>query len=341
MTAIRLCAAFAAALTFACAPPRAPLPTIEAARETSPVASPEDAADDPAIWIDRAAPENSLILGTDKQAGLYAYGLDGGVRQFLPAGALNNIDLRQDAAIGDWTGDIAAASNRTDNTITLFTIDRGVVARTGAFASAIVEPYGLCMGRGEDGVLVFVTYKTGDLVAYRLTAPDAGAEIARLKLKSQLEGCVFDDDAQLLFIGEEGRGVFKAPYADGSLGPPVAVDRRGGPGGLVPDVEGMSLYKTGDRSGYLIVSSQGDDSFAVYDREGDNRFIGRFRIGDGAAIDGVEETDGLDAHSAPLGPEFPKGVLVVQDGFNLPEGAAQNYKIVDWRAVEAAIGLAE
>jgi 3-phytase len=327
-------------LAAACASaPFAPLPEVPAFTETPAVGSPNDAADDPAIWIDRADSAKSLILGTDKQAGLYVYALDGAVKDFLPAGALNNVDLRQGVTIGAFAGDIAAASNRTDNTVTLFTIDDGRVTKSGAFPSAIVEPYGLCMGVEAGGVFVFVAYKTGDLVAYRLTGAGGGVEAARLKLSSQLEGCVYDEDQRTLFIGEEGKGVWKTAFDGAAFGPAVAVDAVGGPSGIRADIEGMAIYKTGPGTGHLIVSSQGDYSYAVYDRAGDNKFLGRFRISEGPASDGAQETDGLDVTSAPLGPDFPAGALIVQDGFNDPKGSKQNFKFVDWRAVAATLGL--
>ncbi len=323
----------------ACAatPPFDPLPAAPALRETAAVGSPDDAADDPAIWINAANPADSIIFGTDKKAGLYLYGLDGAVRDFLPIGALNNIDLRQNVTAGAFSGDVAAASNRSDNTVTLFTIAGGRAAKSGAFPSAIVEPYGLCLGLAGADIFAFVTYKTGDLIAYRLSGAKTGAEAARVKMPSQLEGCVFDDEAGVLYFGEEGRGLWKAPFEDGVFGAVAGVDAVGGASGLRADVEGMAIYRTGPGSGYLIVSSQGDFSYAVYDRAGDNRFLGRFRIGPGPESDGAEETDGLDVTAVNLGPDFPEGVLVVQDGFNDPKGSKQNFKIVDWRAVRAAL----
>ena len=71
---------------------------VQATMETAPVYSQvgEDAADDPAIWINTENPENSLVIGTDKNAGLYSYNLNGEIVQFLKAGALNNVDLRPD-----------------------------------------------------------------------------------------------------------------------------------------------------------------------------------------------------------------------------------------------------
>lgn len=323
----------------ACSTRDGDLPSVLAAVETEPVASIDDAADDPAIWIDPADPARSLVFGTDKNAGLYAYRLDGSVAQFLAAGELNNVDIRQGVALGAWTGDVAAATNRTDNTVTLFTLTDGVAAEAGRIASPIVEPYGLCLGREGAGAVVFATYKTGDVVVFRLTAPGAGEEISRLKLETQLEGCVFDDETGALYIGEEDRGVWKADFVDGRATNLRLVDEVGGESGLKADVEGVALYKTGAGAGFLLVSSQGNNSYAVYDREGDNAFLGRFRIGAGPLIDGAQETDGIETVSVPLGPEFPRGAFVAQDGFNDPKGTPQNYKIVDWRGVEAALAL--
>ncbi len=316
-------------------------PPVYAALETAPVKSTDDAADDPAIWVNADDPASSLILGTDKRAGLYVYDLSGGVVQFLPSGELNNVDLRQGVSIEGWTGDIAAASNRTNNTVTLFTIEDGAVAESGAFPSLIDEPYGFCLGVWKDDVFAFVAHKTGDLIAYRLAGPGGGAETARLKLETQLEGCVFDDDTGVLYIGEEAKGVWKAAFDGGAFAAPSLIDEVGGASGVAADVEGLALYKTGPETGYLIASSQGNNSFAVYEREGANAFVGRFAIAPGEGVDGSEETDGVEAVSANLGPAFPEGVFVAQDGFNAPRGSAQNFKIVDWRAIRALIEAGE
>ena len=53
-------------------------------------------------------------------------------------------------------------------------------------------------------------------------------------------------------------------------------------------------------------------------------------------IDGVSETDGLSVSSMPL-PGYPAGVMSVQDGYNVAPGENQNFKVVDWRAVQALI----
>lgn len=326
-------------LLAACAPQTDKVASVEVAAETAPVASADDAADDPAIWLNPDDPGQSLILGTDKKAGLYVYNLQGDVTAFLPAGKLNNVDLRQGVQIGDWRGDIAAASNRSDDSISLFTINNGEIAMAGGFSSILPEPYGACMGGAGDETLVFIAYKTGDVVAYRLNGPASGEVAAQFKVPSQTEGCVFDDDAQTLYVGEEDYGIWKAKYEDGAFLAPSRVIEISPANGVAADIEGLTLYKTGAATGYLIASSQGNDSYAVFKREGDNAFVGRFKIVSSATVDGTGETDGIDAVSAPLGPDYPHGALVVQDGYNDPEGSAQNFKIVDWREIEKAMGL--
>ncbi|MGH9852731.1 MAG: phytase, partial [Blastocatellia bacterium] len=76
---------------------------------------------------------------------------------------------------------------------------------------------------------------------------------------------------------------------------------------------------------------QGNHSYVVYRREDNNEFVKKFRVGDGGGIDGAEETDGIDVTTANLGPAFPQGVFVVQDGFN--DKGNQNFKLVPLQAI--------
>ena len=312
---------------------------VVAAVETAPVASFDDAADDPAIWVNPDQSENSIILGTDKQAGLYSYDLAGDIVDFLPAGALNNVDVRQGVSLGDWTGDLAFASNRTDDTLTMFAIGEDGAEKIGAFPSEMAEPYGACLGVIDGAVFGFATHKTGHLLMYRIDGAAEATLAAMYGFSSQLEGCVHDDETGVLYVGEEAAGVWRMTTDPDALGKPVAVDTVGGATGVAADIEGLALYKTGFATGYLIASSQGNNSYAVYDRGGEHAFRGLFRIGDSAATDATEETDGLEATSAPLGDAFPEGVLVVQDGFNRPGRTPQNFKIVDWREIKTALSL--
>ena len=153
--------------------------TVVAVDETRPVGTVKgDAADDPAIWRDPSRPEASLIVATDKKAGLYVYGLDGGVRDFVPAGRVNNVDLI------DLGGDgvIVVASDRNDEAHA-----RLLVYRLDARAAKLVplgsvdggdgEAYGVClMTRGGNLDGTAEGRRTGHA---RLRRPRAGRAQAR------------------------------------------------------------------------------------------------------------------------------------------------------------------
>jgi 3-phytase len=110
-----------------------------------------------------------------------------------------------------------------------------------------------------------------------------------------------------------------------------------GPGGhLAADVEGLAVAHGRGGEGFLVASSQGDNTYAVYERGGANVFVGRFRVGSGGAIDGTEETDGIEVTTTALGNRFPGGLFVAQDGSN--GGENQNYKLVPWDSVIVAGG---
>ena len=117
---------------------------------------------------------------------------------------------------------------------------------------------------------------------------------------------------------------------------------------LAEDVEGLTLYDAGNGEGYLLASSQGSNEFVVYDRKS-NAYIGNFVIvaDQEAGIDGDQECDGAAVTNLNLGGEFETGLLVVQDGENMPEifvngdekAANTNFKFVRWGDIANAMGL--
>src|SRR5690606_10302679 len=80
--------------------------------QTNPMSTSGDAADDPAIWVHPQQPQHSRILGTNKKAGLHLYDLNGHELQFIDAGRVNNVDVRQGFTLRGQPMDIAAASQR-------------------------------------------------------------------------------------------------------------------------------------------------------------------------------------------------------------------------------------
>ncbi|MCT8001306.1 phytase [Sphingomonas sanguinis] len=338
-------AAFLALLLAGCASvpaatPTAEAPVIAASAETDPVDSSSDAADDPAIWRNAANPAASLVIGTDKQAGIHVYDLKGKRLSFTPAARLNNVDLR-DMGPGRV---IVAASDRADTAqahVALFTLD--TVARRlvpmGRYPVGAGEAYGMCLWtRARDKVLFgFIVLKDGriDQVRIDLSGATPRVETVRsMKLGTQAEGCVVDDRTGLLYVAEEDVGLWRFaadPAAPGTATPIARVDGRT----LVADAEGLALAPRGAKGGYLVVSSQGDNAYTLYRLPG-VIYAGRFRIG-GGAIDGTSDTDGIELALGDFGPDYPKGLFVAQDGDNAPD--TQNFKYVSWAEVTKALGL--
>lgn len=327
----------------------APLPAVEvqASAETAPVGtSNEDAADDPAIWRNSADPSQSLIVGTDKKAGLYVYGVDGAVKSFDAAGLLNNVDLA-----GGADEALIVASDRGDRAnsrLALFSLrfDGAALQSLGTVPSGPGEAYGICLQRrgvpaALSAVTAYAAIKDGTVREILLTKGADGAWSGRIarswKLATQIEGCVTSPRTGDLYVGEEDAGIWRIRVGQADAQPEKFASV-GEAGGLIADVEGLAYAMSPDGRDYLIASSQGDNAYVLFDAD-TGALLGRFRIADGASIDGTSETDGIELALGDFGPDYPAGLFVAQDGAN--PGAAQNFKLVDWRAVLKALNLPE
>lgn len=335
----KLIVPFALAATLAgctTTPPITGLPAVPviAVAETEPVGTANaDAADDPAIWRNAADPGASLVVGTDKKAGLYVYGLDGKTKSFLDAGLVNNVALVETPAHGV----IVAASNRDDMAraaISVFRLDTASAALEflGNADGGAGEGYGFCMWQNADETRAYSALKDGTMIEYRLDL-SKGAPVSvplrTMKIPTQIEGCVVDPRNGTLYVGEEMAGVWRFAPGETQGALVAAVDNQY----LVADVEGLALVTDGAVGGYLVASSQGDNAYAVFSLP-DIKPVGRFRIAEGM-FGSTEETDGIDLMLGDFGPEFPAGLFVAQDGSN---GAfAQNFKFVSWKDIETAL----
>ena len=332
------------------APAPKQLALVRPTMETQPVDNDGDAADDPAIWAHPTDPAQSVIIATDKKGGILVYDLAGKPLQYLPDGKMNNVDLRDGFKLGGKTVTLVAASDRTHRAIALYTLDPKTRLLTnvadGVQASGLSDPYGLCLYQDRKGrVSVFVSDPDGLVRQYSLTATKTGKVAAKpvrdVKFDTQTEGCVADDETGALYVAEEDAALWKLG-ADASAGTArKAIARIADMPALKADLEGIGLYKQPNGKGYLVLSSQGDNTYAVFRREGDNAYVGSFTVGaDGeTGIDGISETDGLDVTSASLGAGLESGAFVAQDGRNISPPQTQNFKLVPWSAIAAKLGL--
>ncbi|WP_158584149.1 phytase [Salinibius halmophilus] len=313
---------------------------VSASFETDAVADDDDAADDPAIWINNRNPANSLIIGTNKQAQLEVYNLQGKRLTAIDAGEPNNVDV---LTIGEQP--IAVTSNRDLNTIAFYDLSpqapyltkRHVVAsetEEGEVISQVNEVYGLCSATIGGEHYVSVNGKNGQVELWQVVEENKTLN-AKLnyvwQLPSQPEGCVFHQNT--LLVGEEDEGIWSLNITDKRQTKVISIEDSP----LVADVEGLTLYKD-----MLIASSQGNSSYVLF-ALATWQPLGRFAItaDDSNGIDGASDTDGIAATSASL-PGFPEGLFVVQDGNNVDANYRyqnQNFKLIDWRQITQQLGL--
>ena len=154
-------------------------------------------------------------------------------------------------------------------------------------------------------------------------------------VETQPEGMVADDELGYLYVGEGGRGIWKFKAEPDLSDEPVFISESDTSNdNITYDIEGLAIYYAAEGKGYLIASSQGNNSFAIFERGGENKYIGSFNI-QSNGIDGVEGTDGVDVTNINLGIPFSNGIFVAQDGNNVTGDSIlpQNFKLVSWEKI--------
>lgn len=307
-------------------------------------------ADDPAIWINPYDISNSIIFGTDKYNGFYAYNMNAEILTFVKAGNINNIDLSP-ASNDKKNTTLLYGSNRSNNTLGLWVLNNknlntqikssslNISIKPSYVGESNMIVYGVCAGyHPYFGDIAFITEDMGSKVqlwgfknkSLSLIHEFNNADAA------QSEGCVYDNENQTLFISEEqDRGVLRAYKInkDLNMSDVTVIDTRYG--NIVGDPEGVTIYKTSSHEGYIILSSQGDSKFNLYNRNAPYKYIDSFKIKAFLDIDEVSDTDGIDVTNVSLGDAYPKGLMVVQDGNNSGNASLnkQNFKYISFEQV--------
>jgi myo-inositol-hexaphosphate 3-phosphohydrolase len=357
------------------------LPTVTATLETQTVLDMDETpngerrgdADDIAIWVHPTDVNKSVVVGVLKDGGLEVYDLNGQVLQSInPEGVrYNNVDLVYGVAFAGEQVDIVVATDRYKDRLVIFTVNpetgelTDITAKDapllftpeGQESDEETTAYGIALYKDEAGkLLAFVNRRdTGDLAQVELLEQDGGMTYQTVDTfflpipeggelgDAQTEGMVVDPELGFLYIGQENVGVWKKSLEQGSEPTLIhAIDDEI----LFADVEGLTIYYADNGTGYLLVSSQGNNSYAVYSREGDNDYLGSFQIAANGDIDSAEESDGAMVLNVPLGNKFSNGILIVQDGQDEPfvemedegemEIVSANFKYVDWAQVANA-----
>ncbi len=294
-------------------------------------------ADDPAIWIHPTDSSKSLMFLSDKSAGIYVRDFSGKECQHINFNtALNNIDTRTGFNLGGQQIDIVAANLRDIGKLAVLKINPNhncnndvltVLAGPSSSGNSIQgDSYGFTLyKRLSDGKMyVFEKPKSSTPIKQYLVDGNSGSiVVTAVRTINDVaigvaEGAVADDELGLVYFAEETKGIHKY-NADPDSSVKTRLSFFASGDGTASDREGLSMYKCNDGTGYLILSSQGNSQFKVYERQGNNVFKKTF------LASGSSGTDGQDSISSTA-PGFPNGFLVIHDGGN-------NYNVFDWADV--------
>ncbi len=316
--------------------------TLQAQLAVNPVVSTEPTAgnaDDPTIWIHPTEPSRSVIIGTDKDAGIYVWDMNGKQLQHLPQGTkTNNVDVRRGVRLGGKLVDVVAANLRDVGKLAVFVVNPNYtsgdvltqIADKDSPANDIQkDSYGFTLYKrvSDNSLYVFERpKKSGEVRQYRIDLEGSGVvtvtPVRDLNYRGGVaEGYAADDELGFVYITEEAKGIHKY-YADPDRSPDAIAFFADGDG-TKADREGLAIYSCNDGTGYLVLSSQGNSTIKIYERQGDNAFVKTIEPLNERGKGGLG-TDGLDVTSFAAPPNFPNGLVVVHDE------AGSRYHLYDW-----------
>lgn len=302
--------------------------TIQPLYITEPVAYDTD---DPAIWINREDPGQSLIIGTDKNkdGGLYVYDLTGKIVEEKIVKGLkrpNNVDIAYDLKLGESLVDIAVATERLTHSLRIFSLpdmrpvdNGGIEVFVGETGEEYRDLMGIAMYTDPEGKIYAVVGRkngpTDGSYLWQYLLEDDGTGNVKATLvrkfgkysgKKEIESIAVDNELGYVYYSDEQVGVRKY-HADPAKGnDELALFATEG---FKEDNEGISIYKTADTTGYILVSDQSANQFKVYRREGrennphDHPLIVSIPVS-------TNQSDGSDVVSIPLNDDFKHGLFV-------------------------------
>lgn len=291
--------------------------------------------DDMCFWKHPKDPAKSVVITADKYGDqVSVYDLKGIVLQVIKTRFPGNIDSRKGFTFAGKKIDIVVFNQRGPFRIKIYKIDPATRKLTCIDKDDIATRtnYGgtLYHSRKLDKFYFFTTSKHRHFEQHELF-DDGKGRITKKTVRSwkvgYAEAAVADDAAGTVFVGEERRGVwvFGAEASDPTTGKLIA---RVGQNGLRADVEGLTILPTGEKSGYLIVSSQGNHTFKVYDRKPPYAFIGTFNVARSVS------TDGIDVIGGNFGDAFPEGIFACHSGRNKARCAVL---LSSWKDIAAGL----
>lgn len=305
--------------------------------------------DDPAIWINPNNPAQSLIIGTDKETdgGVFVFDLKGKIVNKV--GGLkrpNNVDVAYGMVLKGKFTDLFVATERETNKIRIYSmpdlkpLDNGGIE---VFAGeAQRDPMGIALYTSpmDKTIYAIVGRKTGPSGSYfwQYKLQDDGKgnikgtvvrKFGNYSGKKEIEAIAVDNEAGYIYYSDEQFGVHKYYAQPDSGNNEIALF---GQGDFTEDIEGISIYKHADGTGYILISNQQANTFVVYPREGIN---GNPNTHIKIAVIPVstEESDGSEVTSIALNEQFKQGLFVAMSNGKV-------FHFYDWQDVQHKIDSA-
>ncbi len=287
--------------------------------------------DDPAIWIDPTDSTHVIVIGTDKggdtgDGGLFAFDLTGKkIDSVRPLRRPNNVDIAYGLLLNGKKIDIAVCTERLANSIRVFQLpnltplDNGGIPVFVGEPDSLRDPMGIALytNPADEKIYAIVGRKTGPhdgtyLWQYELTGDNQGNVTGTLVRKfgyysgkKEIESIAVDNELGYIYHSDEMHGIHKSYAHPDSSNRELALF---GTEGFAEDIEGISIYKNKNGTGYVLVSDQQANQFRVFPREGSNN--NPHQHSELAVIKtSTLASDGSELTSRSL-PNFPKGLFV-------------------------------
>jgi 3-phytase len=288
--------------------------------------------DDPAIWVNKANPAKSLVIGTDKDAdgALYVYNLQGKIIADKVVRGLkrpNNVDLAYGLMLNGKPTDIAITTERMSHKLRIYSLpdmkpvdNGGIDMFVGETGTEFRDLMGISIYTAKYGKMYAIVGrksgpKTGGYIWQYLLGDDGKGSVKATLVrkfgeysgKKEIESIAVDNELGYIYYSDEQVGV-RQYYADPEKGKKQLSIF--GTTGFAADHEGISIYKLTDSTGYILVSDQGANRFQIFSREGTKQNPFEHKLLKIANVQ-ARESDGSDVVNVPLNDTFKHGLFVV------------------------------
>lgn len=307
--------------------------------------------DDPAIWFNEINPEQSLIIGTDKdkEGALFVFDLKGKIIDSLTVRGIqrpNNVDVGYGLKIGSEKVDFVVTGERMTSRLRFFSLpdmkeisEGGLEVYEGEIGENFRDLMGVAVYHDQENGQHYVIAGRKDgptdgtyLWQYLIHGSDEGLQLELVRKfgnysgQKEIEAIAVDHELGYIYYSDEGVGVRKY-HADPSKGnEELALFATEG---FTLDHEGISIYKTGDNTGYILVSDQEANKFHVFSREGS---LENPHLHNSIAVLSLStiSSDGSESSNLAFGSIFPKGFFVAMSD-------DKTFQIYKWEDLEKEI----